>query len=90
MCIRDRLGTNLFDVATYSGDARAMELPLVSPFGGDEIIHDWNWMLANLGWLAHDQTIAGLFRFAGHASMAVCVAGGAWTVWRMASSKSYS
>jgi len=60
------LGTNLFDVATYIADARAMELPLVSPFGGDgEIIHDWNWILDRLGWLAHDQALAGFTRLLG-------------------------
>ena len=78
------LATNFFDVATYAGDAQAMELPLVSPFGGDEIIHDWNWLLERTGLLEHDQAIAGLFRFAGHASFVLCVAGGAWTLWRMA------
>jgi hypothetical protein len=77
------LGTNFFDVATYAADARAMELPLVSPFGGDEITHDWNWLLDDLGWLAHDQAIAGMFRFAGHLSFALCLVGGAWTLWRM-------
>ncbi len=77
------LGTNLFDVATYAADARAMELPLVSPFAGDEILHDWNWLLDDLGWLAHDQAIAGMFRFEGHLCFALCLAGGAWTLWRM-------
>lgn len=77
------LGTDFFDVATYVADARAMELPLVSPFGVDEILHDWNWLLEDLGWLAHDQTIAGLFRNAGHLSFVLCLAGGAWTLWRM-------
>lgn len=77
------LATNFFDVATYAADARAMELPLVSPFAGDEIIHDWNWLLEDLGWLAHDQTIAGLFRFAGHLCFALCLSGGGWTLWRM-------
>jgi len=78
------LGTNFMDVAVYAGDARAMELPLVSPFAGDEIGHDWNMMLGRLGWLAHDQAIAGFFRLLGHASFAVCLAGGAWVLWKMA------
>lgn len=79
------LGTNFFDVATYVADARAMELPLVSPFagGGDEITHDWNWLLGRTGLLERDRTIAGLLRLAGHACFALCVAGGTWTLWRM-------
>ncbi len=77
------LGTNLFDVATYAADARAMELPLVSPFAGDEIGHDWNLMLGRSGWLAYDQAVAGFFRLLGHASFAVCLVGGGWVLWRM-------
>jgi hypothetical protein len=65
------LGTNLYDVAIYIADARAMDLPLVSPFAGDEIIHDWNWLLTELGWLAHDQGIAGFVRFLGAVSFLV-------------------
>lgn len=59
------LGTNLYDVAQYVADARAMELELVSPFAGDEIVHDWNWLLTELGWLPHDQALAGFTRFLG-------------------------
>jgi hypothetical protein len=79
------LGTCFFDVADYVADARTMELHLVSPFAGgdDEIIHDWNWLLSHMGLLTQDQAIAGLFRFAAHASFALCMAGGAWTLWRM-------
>ncbi|MEK7395114.1 MAG: hypothetical protein AAB214_21360 [Fibrobacterota bacterium] len=79
------LGTNFFEVADYVADARTMELQLVSPFAGgdDEITHDWNWLLSHTGLLAQDQGLAGLIRFAGHMSFAVCVAGGVWTLWRM-------
>ena len=77
------LGTNLFDVATYCADARAMELPLVSPFGGDEIIHDWNWILDHLGLLAWDQRLASLMRLAGSGMFFVSLAGMAYCIWRM-------
>lgn len=76
------LATNLFGVATYAGDARTMELPLVSPGVGD-IVHDWNYLLGKLGLLSADQTIAFLFRAGAVASMAVCLTGGAWVLWRM-------
>ena len=76
------LSTNLFDVATYAGDARAMELPLIRP-GGGHIIHDWHYLLAHTGWLMWDREIAGLLRCAGTASMGVCLGAGAWMLWRM-------
>lgn len=77
------LGTNLYDVATYIADARAMDLPLVSPFAGDEIIHDWNWLLSELGWLAHDQGIAGFTRFLGAVSFLVFLVWGSIEVNRL-------
>jgi len=50
-------------VARYVADARALQLDLVSPFGGDgEVIHDWNWLLAQMGWLHHDLAIAAVLR----------------------------
>jgi hypothetical protein len=76
------LATNQFDVAVYVGDAVAKRLQLVTP-GGGEPIHDWNYILATLGWLRHTETLARLHWIAGHASMTVCVMGGAWVLWRM-------
>jgi len=79
------LSTNLFDVATYAGDARAMELPLVSPGVGD-VIHDWNYLLGQTGLLKADQTIAFLFRLGGVLTMLACLAAGGWLLWKMARS----
>jgi hypothetical protein len=76
------LSTNLFDVATYAGDARAMELPLVSPGVGD-VIHDWNYLLGHPGLLQADQAIAFLFRVGAVLSMAICLVAGGWLLWRM-------
>ena len=45
---------SLFNVATYAGDARAQLLPLV---GGEDVLHDWAYMLGSLGWLHHDTAI---------------------------------
>jgi hypothetical protein len=50
---------SLFNVATYAGDARAQLLPLV---GGEDVLHDWAYMLGSLGWLHHDTTIEGSLR----------------------------
>jgi len=76
------LSTNLFDVATYAGDARAMELPLVSPGVGD-VVHDWNYLLGHLGLLQADQAITFLFRAGAVLSMAICLVAGGWLLWRM-------
>lgn len=48
------LSTSLFNLSLYIGDARKQELPLVSPFSGDEIIHDWNFILSKFGLLSFD------------------------------------
>ncbi|MBK9577542.1 MAG: hypothetical protein IPO40_10725 [Fibrobacteres bacterium] len=78
------LGVNFHDVAVYVADARAMVLPLVSPFGGgDEIGHDWHLMLGRTGLLEWDRSIGTLFHGAGHLAMASGILLGAWTLWRM-------
>jgi len=76
------LGTNLFEVATYAGDAVKMSLPLVTP-GGGHPIHDWNYFLGNYGWLRHTDAVAAWHRAAAHASMVVSLGGGTWVVSRM-------
>jgi len=75
------LGTNLFDVATYAGDARALQLPLAAPWA--VTFHDWNFMLTRLGLLPHDQTVAAAFRLAATVSFAVALVAGGWLVWQM-------
>jgi len=77
------LSTNLFDVAVYVGDARSQSLPLVSPGGGDYVIHDWNMLLGRLGWLRYDHALAGAVRVAAVVSMLLFLVPGSWLVWRM-------
>jgi hypothetical protein len=48
-------GQNFFGISVYIKDAQAMDLPLVSVGGGDDTIHDWNYILSKLGILRHDQ-----------------------------------
>lgn len=75
------LAINLFDVATYAADARIMALPLVSPFaGGDEPIHDWNYLLSHMHLLNLDTTIAMLIRLFAVFSMLLCLILGGWLV----------
>lgn len=64
------VGESLLNVSVYAGDAFAMELPLL---GGDDSIHDWNWMLDRLGLLASTSEIAGVIRLSGTLSILVAV-----------------
>jgi hypothetical protein len=53
------LSTSLFSLSLYISDARSQNLPLISPFGSEEIIHDWNYLLGKMGLLQLD----GFFSF---------------------------
>lgn len=77
------LSTNLFDVATYAEDARKLELPLVTPFKGDETIHDWNFILDKLNLLQDDYKIAAAMRISATLSMLFCFVMGGWLIYRM-------
>jgi hypothetical protein len=66
-------------IATYMADARAQELPLLSLGGGDDVIHDWNYLFEKLGVLDHDIQIAGFVRFIGWLGMIAVVV---WLIWR--------
>jgi len=81
------LSTNLFSVATYAADARRLELPLVTPFGGGEVIHDWEFLLSRWDILQHDTLIAGIFRAGAVVSMAFCFIAGGWLLWIMATNR---
>ena len=48
------MGQSLFNVSVYVKDARAQALPLL---GGDDTLHDWNWLLGKLHLLRWDQII---------------------------------
>ncbi|MCA9002793.1 MAG: hypothetical protein KDB61_12775, partial [Planctomycetes bacterium] len=62
------LADNLFSVAQYMGDARALNLPRVSMertigwANGDPSGHDWHYMLRELGLLSADRVLAGALR----------------------------
>lgn len=68
------LGESLFNVARYAADARARVLPLL---GGDEVGHDWVYMLGHLGMLHRDLSVAHGIRVAGGL---VLLASVAWAV----------
>jgi hypothetical protein len=78
------LSTSLFDAARYVGDARVMELPLVSPFGGgDAVIHDWNYLLGRMHLLQFDTTIAFAMKAAATLVMGIGLCAGTWILWQM-------
>ena len=76
------LSDNLFDVARYVADARALELPLVNLFGGS-VEHDWNVLLGSMGILQFDTTIAFLIKCAAVLLMLLCLGLGGWLLRQM-------
>ncbi len=68
-------GYNLLDTAVYIADARAMLLPLL---GGENVIHDWNYLLEALNLLPADTFIANVFWGFGSLCMAISFLGCVW------------
>jgi hypothetical protein len=54
------VGQNLFNISVYVKDAQAMALPLVSIGGGEDTIHDWNYLLSKFGLLRWDQAFGNI------------------------------
>jgi hypothetical protein len=54
-------GQNFFNISNYIKDAQAMEMPLVSIGGGEDTIHDWNYLLLKFNVLRHDHAIGSSF-----------------------------
>jgi hypothetical protein len=48
-------GESLLNVSVYAGDSVVMQLPLL---GGNDSIHDWNYLLDHLGWLSYTTEVA--------------------------------
>jgi hypothetical protein len=71
------LAMSLCSLATYIGDARSQDLPLVSMGGGDPI-HDWHFILAHFGMLGDDHALARFARFLSVISLLLALAWGAW------------
>jgi hypothetical protein len=71
------LSMSLSNLATYIGDARAQDLPLVSIGNGDPI-HDWHFLLGHFGMLAQDHALARLARFLSVVALLFAIGWGAW------------
>lgn len=48
------MGESMVNVGIYAGDALDMSLPLI---GGEDVIHDWNYLLTHTNTLSHAQGI---------------------------------
>lgn len=81
------LAFSLANLATYIGDARAGELPLVSVGEGDEVIHDWNYLLDLAGWLHLDASFARFARVLSGCTLLLSVSFGGWLCRRMMTSR---
>jgi hypothetical protein len=68
------LALNFFNVGVYAGDALKMELPLL---GGENSIHDWNYLLLNTGLIRHVIMISQIIFFSGFVS----ILGAFWLAW---------
>jgi hypothetical protein len=78
------LATNLYNVATYLGDARAMDLPLVTVGDAESVIHDWNYLLGATGMLRLDTFFAGGVRLVAFVLLWGSLALAVWMLVRMA------
>lgn len=75
-------GTALVGAGVYAADARAQQLPLVSPFGPVDVdSHDWTVLLLRFGRLSQDQQIGAALRHAGVLAMTCGLVGSLWVAW---------
>jgi hypothetical protein len=79
------LSFSLYNLATYIGDARARELPLVGL--SSDPIHDWNYLLSHTGLLEADHLLAGLTRLIALLILLTSLIFGGWLCALMMGSK---
>ena len=74
-------GQNLLDVAPYIADARALQLVLLGGRTGAEVEgHDWEYLLATLGWLRFDRALGAAAHRSGLVMMIAALAWAATTL----------
>ncbi len=66
------VGQSILNVSVYAGDAVALQLPLL---GGQDSMHDWNYLLESLGLLRSTGQIGGAIRLLGTIVIALAAAG---------------
>lgn len=70
------IGENLIQISAYIRDARTQSLKLFSPgaiFGGQNPIHDWNYLLGQTGLLWADQFIGWTVWFLGFSLLVLAI-----------------
>ncbi|MDX6693719.1 MAG: hypothetical protein QOF02_1322 [Blastocatellia bacterium] len=67
-------GESLLNVSVYAGDSVAMQLPLL---GGNDSIHDWNYLLDHMGWLSRTNGIAKALHLA---AASIVIAATLWAI----------
>ena len=67
------VGQSLVNVSVYVKDARAEALPLL---GGDDTLHDWNWLLGKLHLLRWDQIVGNSIYLLGVVVIVASIVGG--------------
>ncbi|HEV7798295.1 MAG TPA: hypothetical protein VGO73_09075 [Pyrinomonadaceae bacterium] len=66
------VGESILNVSVYAGDAVALELPLL---GGQDSVHDWNYLLTSLDLLPATAKVAGAIRLLGTIVIALAAFG---------------
>ena len=66
------VGESILNVSVYAGDAVALQLPLL---GGQDSVHDWNYLLSSLNLLPATAKIAGAIRLLGTIAIALAALG---------------
>jgi hypothetical protein len=69
------VGESVLNVSVYAADSLALQLPLL---GGQDSMHDWNFMLSNLGLLQSTHTIANSIRLLGTLTIILASCGAFW------------
>ena len=66
------VGESILNVSVYAGDSVALQLPLL---GGENSIHDWNYLLTAMNLLPKTAEIAGAIRLLGTLAIALAAFG---------------
>lgn len=66
------VGESILNVSVYAGDAVALQLPLL---GGQDSMHDWNYLLDSLNLLSATAQVGGAFRLLGTVVIALAALG---------------
>jgi hypothetical protein len=69
------VGESILNVSIYAGDSVTLKLPLL---GGQDSVHDWNYLLGSLNLLKSTTQIAGGIRLLGTIVIALAAVGSIW------------